>query len=89
MGKTIGRFSYRIHAPKKGDIPFKAEVHIVPKYYTSDESDWPFLSPSLTEPEIDGYVQALKKDLDRVGRVAKRAMQRANQRTYKWLRERK
>ena len=31
MAKTVGRFDYQILAPKKGDRPFNAIVHIVPK----------------------------------------------------------
>ena len=89
MGKTIGRFGYRISAPKKDGIPFEAEVHIVPKYCSPDKSGWPLLSHSLTEPEIDGYIEALKEDLDHVRRLAKRALQRANQRRRELLKERK
>ena len=87
MGKTIGQFGYRIRAPKKrrgvSFIPFKAIVHVVPTHYSKDEDGWPRLSPELmSEQEIDGHLQELKKDLDRVGRLAKRALQRANQRTH-------
>ena len=85
--KTVGRFSYRILAPKKEDeIPFKAIVHIIPKFYSFDGKDgWPLLSPQLmTEQEIDWHVQAYKEDLDHVGRLAKRALQRANERTREW-----
>ena len=85
MAKTVGRFDYRILAPKKGDRPFNAIVHIVPKTYSSNEDGWPLLSPQLmTEQEIDWHVQAYKEDLDRVGRLAKRALQRANKRTREW-----
>ena len=86
-GEAAGRFSYRITAPKKNSgIPFHARVHIVPKFYSSGGKDgWPLLSPELmSEQEIDWHVQAYKKDLDRVGRLAKRALQRANERTRKW-----
>ena len=90
MGKTIGRFGYRICAPKKGDIPFNPIIHIVPKYYSTHKDGWPLLTPQLmTEEEIDWHVQAYKEDLDRVGRLAKRALQRANRRKREWLKERK
>ena len=89
MAKTVGRFSYRIRAPKKSTKPFtptKAVVHIIPAYYSRDEDGCPLLSPELmSEEEIDLCVQAYKEDLDHVGRLAKRALQRANQRTYEWL----
>ena len=59
-----------------------AVVHIVPKSYSDDKDGWPLLSPSLiSEQEIDWYVQAYKEDLTHVGRLAKRALQRANTRT--------
>ena len=82
MAKTVGRFDYSILAPKQGDIPVNAIVHIVPKTYSTDESGRPLLSPQLmSEQEIDWHVQAYKEDLDHVGRLAKRALRRANERT--------
>ena len=85
MAKTVGRFDFRIVASKKGDIPFNAIVHIVPKTYSSDEDGRPLLSPQLmTEQEIDWHVQVYKEDLEHVGRLAKGALRRANQRTRKW-----
>ena len=82
MAKTVGRLGYRIRAPKKGDLPMNAVVHIVPKFYSADKDGWPLLSPELmSEQEIDWYVQAYKEDLTHVGRLAKRALQRANTRT--------
>ena len=87
MAKTTGRFRYEIRAPKKRRgmrfVPFKAIVHIGPAYYSKDEDGWPRLSPELmSEGEIDEFIQNCKKDLDHVGQLAKRALQRANQRTY-------
>jgi hypothetical protein len=87
MAKTAGRFGYEIRAPKKHRgvpfMPFKAIIHIVPTHYSKDKDGWPRLSPELmSEQEIDWYVQACKEDLDRVGRLAKRTLQRANQRTH-------
>ena len=41
----------------------------------------------MTEGEIDWHIRAYKEDLDRVGRLAKRALKRANQRTRGWVRE--
>ena len=80
MGKTIGQFDYEIRAPKKGGISFEPEVGIFLTYHTPDKRGRRFLRHSVTEPEIDGYIQALKDDLDHVGRLAKRAMQRASER---------
>ena len=85
MAKTVGTFDYRIRAPKQGDMPFNAIVHIVPKTYSTGKEGWPLLSPQLmSEQEIDWHVQAYKEDLDRVGKLAKRALQRANKRTREW-----
>ena len=74
-------FHYKLFTPEAGDRPFRAFVYIVPKSFSSGEDGWPLLSPQITEPEIDGYIQSYKEDLDRVGRLAKRALRRANKRT--------
>ena len=85
MAKTVGRFGYRILAPNIGDKPFNAIVHIVPKTYSTDNEGRPLLSPQLmSEQEIDWHVQAYKEDLDNIGKLAKRALQRANERTREW-----
>jgi len=87
MAKTIGRFTYRIVAPGKGDRPFNAIVNLGPHHWSTEKDGWPCLTPNLmTEGEIDHYVSALKVDLDRVGRVAKKALTRANDRTLSRLR---
>ena len=81
-------FDYRIVAPKRGDPPFRAYAYIVPKKPCAiDENGWPLLTPQITEPEIDGNIQALKDDLDKVGKRAKRAVERANKRTKERLSE--
>lgn len=82
MSKAPIFFGYRIVAPRKGDPPFPAYMYIVPKDYNSVGDDgWPLLSPQITEPEIDGWIQAFKDDLDEMGKRAKGAMKRANNRT--------
>ena len=72
MGKTIGQFEYKM----MGD----QTTHIVQiRLKAWDESnDWkPLVSPDLmTEAEIDGHVQALKDDLDAVGRAAIKALRK-------------
>ncbi len=75
------RFGYRIVAPKKGEPLFTAFIYITPSYYSLDDDGCPLLSPQITESEIDGYIQEYKKDLDRMGKRAKRALQRAHKRT--------
>ena len=82
-------FDYRIVAPQKGDHPFTAFIYIVPSSYSSHDDGWPLLSPQITESEIDRYIQAFKDDLDRMGKRAKRALQRANKRTLEMLTEKK
>ena len=91
MAKTIGRFWYRILAPKKGaKIPFDPIVHIIPKVYTQDDEGRVRLSPNLmTEGEIDHHIQAYKDDLDHVGRLAKRALRRERKKTLEWIAERR
>ena len=90
MAKTIGRFWYAISSPKKGDLPMNAIVNIVPKVYSRNADGEIHLSPDLTsEGEIDWHIQAYKDDLDHVGRLAKRALRRANKRTLERLRSEK
>lgn len=88
MAKTTGQFDYRIRKPKIGATPLPAIVHIIPKAYTTEDDEWPLLSPGLaSEQEIDGYVQECKEDLDHVGRLAKRALQRHNQKTHELVKD--
>jgi hypothetical protein len=79
---TIGTFTYKLLAPQTGEMPFNAIVHICPKSWTTGEDGWLQLTPQLmTEGEIDEYVRAMKEDLDHVGRLAKRALRKANDKT--------
>ena len=82
MAKTIGTFTYRLIAPREDDMPFNAITHIGLQRWSNLGDDWPILSPQLmTEGEIDYHINAYKEDLDRVGRLAKRALKRANEKT--------
>lgn len=81
MRETTLRFDYRIVSPKKGGPPFTPYVYIIPASYSSDDDGYPLLSPQITESEIDGYIQAYKEDLQRMGKRAKRALRRAHKRT--------
>ena len=82
MGNTIGRFTFKVLAPRKGEMPFNAIVEIGPKRWSTDENGSISLTPYLkTEEEIDSQISAFKADLDKVGRDAKRALRRANERT--------
>ena len=89
MPSKTGKFTYQILAPEKQDLPSNAIVNITLRSYSSREDGWPLISPNLmSEGEIDWYIESYKEDLDRVGRVAKRALNRANARTLKWTRAR-
>jgi hypothetical protein len=90
MAKTIGIFRYDIVKMKKTDvIPGSSFVHICLQRWSRDESDVPILTPQLmTDGEIDGYVNALKADLDSVGRRAKAALARAKASTLKIVADR-
>ena len=79
------RFDYRIVASKKGGIPFTPYIYFIPSFYSSDDDGCSLLSPQITESEIDGYIQAYKGDLDRMGKRAKRALRRAHKRTLEML----
>ena len=81
------RFGYRIVAPKKGDMPFTPFIYIIPSSYCLDDDGCPLLSPQLTESEVDGRIQTYKEDLDRMGKLAKRALRRAHKRTLERLRD--
>lgn len=87
MTKTIGKFGYALRAPKKGDRPMNAIINIVPRSYSRRVDGEIHLSSDLmSEGEIDWHIQAYKDDLDRVGKLAKRALRRANKRTLGRLR---
>lgn len=91
MTSTIGRFTFHCLSPKKTDEPlrpFNAIVHIVPKTLSRDADGRLLLSPDLmTEEEIEGYIDEMKKDLDRVGKLAKEALSCANAKTRAILHE--
>jgi len=89
MAKTIGQFTYKIIAPKGDDLPFNAIVHIGPENWSTDESGWPSQTPQLmSEGEIDYHIAAFKEDLERVGKLAKAALRRANEQTLEAVRAR-
>ncbi|MCY4238759.1 MAG: hypothetical protein OXC54_08940, partial [Rhodospirillaceae bacterium] len=69
-----------------GKLQLRAYAYIVPAIPCSvDENGWPRLTAQLTDVEIDGNIQALKADLDRVGKRAKSALRRVDKRTQKRL----
>jgi hypothetical protein len=88
MTNTIGKFDYEVIKMGKSDeLPFDPIIHLCLRSYGSTTKDGaPTLSPNLmTDREIDEYIQALKNDLDAVGKKAKRALESAKQRTRELL----
>jgi len=80
MGKTIGQFAYDIiKMDGREQIPFNPIVTIMLDHFCQSEiSRMPTVSPHLmTESEIDDHIQALKDDLDVVGKKAKLALRKA------------
>lgn len=87
MGKTIGQFTFHIVKMGKNErLPFNPIVTIGLDHYSSNKDEMPSVSANLmTEDEIDYHIQALKDDLDAVGKKAKVALRKAidEARSYK------
>lgn len=83
MASTIGTFHYFVIAPQKKERPFSPIVRLHLKMWSHDEgNDLSLITPQLiNDKEIDYYVDALKRDLDHVGPLAKGALKRANEKT--------
>lgn len=84
MSKTIRQFDYRVYKMKKTDtLPNDPIVQIILEHWMRDSGgDAPIISPHLmTEGEIDEHIQALKADLDAVGKRAKAALAQAKTET--------
>lgn len=82
MSNTIGQFDYSVKTMKKEfALPFDPQVYIKLKHWGMN-GDIPVISPSLmSATEIDEQIQAMKKDLDAVGKRAKAALVRAKVQT--------
>jgi hypothetical protein len=87
MSKTIGQFTYHIVKMGKNEkLPFNPIATIRLDHYSSSQDEMPTVSPHLmTEEEINHHIQALKDDLDAVGKKAKAALRKAidEARSYK------
>jgi len=79
MSKTIRQFSYDIVKMGKAErLPFNPIVTIRLDHYSKNKDGMPAVSPHLmTEEEIEYHIQALKDDLDAVGKNAKSALRKA------------
>ena len=75
---TIKQFDYHIPKAKSGALPFPAFIRIILRRWLRLDDGTPVISPELmSDGEIDQYIQDCKDDLDRVGRLAKQALQKA------------
>ncbi len=82
MKNTIGKFGYTItKMDEKNELPFDPFVEIDLQHWGQRKGGSPTISPTLVQGEIDGYIAALKADLDAVGASAKLALTRANVKT--------
>lgn len=91
MANTIGKFDYEITKMGENDqLPFDPIVILYLKSYgVKSPGGVPTLSPTLmTDSEIDMYIQELKRDLDVVGRNAKKALATAKKQTVLLLKMR-
>ena len=76
MANTIGKFGYRVMGGKK---TMTSPIAVVVLQSYSDQDGSPCISPYLmTNREIDEHIQALKSDLDEVGKRARAALAKAN-----------
>ncbi|MDE0145212.1 MAG: hypothetical protein OXI53_07075 [Nitrospira sp.] len=81
MASITDTFDYFVLTPKKDELPFSPIIRLHLKMWSHDEgNDLPLITPRLiNNQEIDYWVDALKRDLDHVGRLAKGALKRANE----------
>ena len=80
MCGTSSRISYKIVVPKSDRLA-PASVWIVRQYGGIDEDGDTLLSAELkTDEEIDWCVNDLKKNLDEIGRRAKKHLRQENER---------
>ena len=85
MASTVGVFRYIMNAPEESSLPSPAILYIGLETWSKNKDDGPpLLTPQLiNEKEIDWWVDAFKKELDHVGRLAKGALKRANEKTQR------
>jgi hypothetical protein len=78
VSTTIKQFDYSITKGRPGDTPFSPHVVLTLAGHGTNEDGTPLLSANLmTSAEIDFQIQALKDDLDAVGKRAKAALAKA------------
>ncbi len=78
MNTTNKQFDYLITKARPGDTPFFPHIELTLAVHGTHTDGTPLLSAHLMSPsEIDFRIQALKDDLDVVGRRAKTALAKA------------
>ena len=89
MATTVGRFDYQIDVPEPLGMPGYPNVYLFQTYGAVEDGRALISSELKTESEIDECIGALKRDLDHVGRRAKLAVRRANQKRHRYFQERR
>lgn len=81
MASTIGTFDSFVIAPQKDELPFFPIARLYLQMWSHNEGkNLPLITPRLmNDKEIDYWVDALKRELDRAGRKAKGDLKRANE----------
>ena len=82
MASIADTFASFVIAPKKNELPFFPFARLYLQTSSRDEvsGDLPLITAKLqNDMEIDYWVDALKRDLDRAGRKAKGDLKRANE----------
>ena len=77
----MNTFRYVMTAPTgKEQLPFTPFVHLQLNIWSQNNGNDHLLTAQLiNDTEIDWWVDALKRDLDRAGRLAKGALRRAKE----------
>jgi len=80
MSRTIGQFGFELVRRDKltpGEISLPPYVYLNLKGWTEHNGTPGISAQLMSEGEIDAIVDALKKDLDKVGRSAKKGLAQA------------
>lgn len=81
MRSHIHKFSFISFAPQKDDMPFKPFLKLTLDNWSETETGLITFTPDLISvQEIDATIKVLKKDLDRVGQMAKLELEKLKSR---------
>ena len=91
MASTLGTFDSFVIAPQKNELPFFPIARLYLQMRSPNEgNDLPLITPELmNDKEIDSWVEALKRDVDRAGRKAKGDLKRENDKIRRRYRSKK